>query len=460
MRAKVTSFLACLFLLGCESAGDVAPSDAERPKSIGSFSNVAMKSFTSRAKSSKVFRANTDIANEFLDLNFKLESGADLRVMTRFEGPVTVAFTRSAPSYAQRDLKKLVSRLRKEAGINITMKPAGSKASITIDRISPAQLSAVVPNAACFVIPNVANLRELKKARRAPRVDWGRIVRRTQATVFMPDNIPPQEIRDCLHEEIAQALGPLNDLYRAPDSVYNDDNFHSALTPYDMLILRALYAPELKTGQTRSEVRARIFTLIDRLNPSGRGYAIKDAVSTPRSWVDLIETALGPSSSYATRINSIDRAIAQARGGRMNDHRLGFAQYARGRLRSGKDPEAAANDYFRAYALFKKLFGDDDIHTAKVSVQMASLAFSAGNLNTARDFIQSAVPAAKRAENATLLFKLLAIEAEIEDFEGNKSKAKSIRKEAIGWGKYGLGKAEKISRVLQLVSELRPGTGS
>jgi len=33
----------------------------------------------------------------------------------------------------------------------------------------------------------------------------------------------PQEVRDCLHEELAQALGPLNDLYRLPDSVFNDD---------------------------------------------------------------------------------------------------------------------------------------------------------------------------------------------------------------------------------------------
>ena len=48
--------------------------------------------------------------------------------------------------------------------------------------------------------------------------------------VFLPGDVSPQEIRDCLHEELAQALGPVNDLYRLTDSVFNDDNFNTVLT--------------------------------------------------------------------------------------------------------------------------------------------------------------------------------------------------------------------------------------
>jgi hypothetical protein len=76
--------------------------------------------------------------------------------------------------------------------------------------------------------------------------------------VFMPADVAPQEVRDCLHEEVAQAIGPLNDLYRLPDSVFNDDNFHTVLTGFDMLILRATYAPELRSGMTRAEVAAAL----------------------------------------------------------------------------------------------------------------------------------------------------------------------------------------------------------
>jgi hypothetical protein len=66
--------------------------------------------------------------------------------------------------------------------------------------------------------------------------------------VFIPSDVSPQEVRDCLHEEVAQALGPLNDLYRLPDSVFNDDNFHAVLTGFDMLILRTYYDAELPTA--------------------------------------------------------------------------------------------------------------------------------------------------------------------------------------------------------------------
>lgn len=45
--------------------------------------------------------------------------------------------------------------------------------------------------------------------------------------MFIPNDTSAQEIRDCLNEELAQALGPLNDLYRLSDSVFNDDNMHT-----------------------------------------------------------------------------------------------------------------------------------------------------------------------------------------------------------------------------------------
>ena len=78
-------------------------------------------------------------------------------------------------------------------------------------------------------------------------------------------------MRDCLAEEITQALGPANDLYRLPDSIWNDDNFHGMATPFDMLILRALYQPELQSGMTRPEVAAALPGVLDRVNPEGRG---------------------------------------------------------------------------------------------------------------------------------------------------------------------------------------------
>ena len=94
-------------------------------------------------------------------------------------------------------------------------------------------------------------------------------------SLFIPSDASPQEIRDCLHEEFAQGLGPLNDLYRLPNSVFNDDNIHTILTDFDMMVLRATYAPELRSGMTRAEVAARLPAILRRINPAGEGVAYR-----------------------------------------------------------------------------------------------------------------------------------------------------------------------------------------
>ena len=108
--------------------------------------------------------------------------------------------------------------------------------------------------------------------------------------IFLPNDASPQEARDCLHEELAQAIGPLNDLYRLPDSVFNDDNVHTVLTGFDMLILRAYYAPELRSGMTRAQVAAKLPAILSRYNPAGDNLSPVHASETPRAWINAIQT--------------------------------------------------------------------------------------------------------------------------------------------------------------------------
>ncbi len=92
----------------------------------------------------------------------------------------------------------------------------------------------------------------------APRWIGRRVTEREKAAIFVPADTSPQEVRDCLHEELAQAMGPLNDLYQLPNSVFNDDNFNTVLTSFDMMMLRMHYAPELHSGMTQAEVAGRL----------------------------------------------------------------------------------------------------------------------------------------------------------------------------------------------------------
>ena len=279
-------------------------------------------------------RSNAQIARDFIDLAFRMESGRELPVLSRFEGPITVAVAPGAPATLGPDLDRLLARLRNEADIDIR-RTSASTGSITIQTMPRARMQRVVPQAACFVVPRVSSWRGFRSARGSNQLDWTTLTTRDRIAVFIPSDVPPQEIRDCLHEEIGQAIGPLNDLYRLPDSVFNDDNFHAVLTGFDMLILRAYYDPALQAGMSRDAVEAALPAILARLNPRGQRARGADLPPTPRSWVDLIETALGPGTPPGRRRGAAQEALqfAQARG--WNDTRLGFAYFALGRLSLG-----------------------------------------------------------------------------------------------------------------------------
>ena len=239
-------------------------------------------------------RGNSEMVHDFLELGFAMESGRPIAAFSRFEGPVQVVTRGTAPALAMTDLDRLIGRLRGEAGIDIRRGETLVEGDnvITLEFMPRRQMQAVVPSAACFVVPNVAGWSEFVANRRSPAIDWTQVVIRTRAAVFIPSDTTPQEIRDCLHEEIGQALGPLNDLFRLSDSIFNDDNFETTLTGFDMLLLRVWYAPELQPGMTRDQVAARLPVLFNRLNPAGRGRGGVVAGDTPRAWQQAIEQAL------------------------------------------------------------------------------------------------------------------------------------------------------------------------
>ena len=257
-----------------------------------------MKSFGAHSPTT-VPKSNNDLSLDFIELAFRMESGKDLSVLTRFEGPVSIRVTGAPPPTLRPDLSRLINRLRTEAGVDISPTDAPG-ANITVEAVSRSKIRNVLPQAACFVAPNVGSLDEYKRARRSPQTNWSLMTTRTRVAIFVPNDASPQEVRDCLHEEIAQALGPLNDLYRLPDSVFNDDNVHTVLTGFDMMILRAFYDPALKSGMSRGQVANALPGIFARINPGGTS-------TRPR---------------FATRVNGTLRSKARwGRGAQMGNAR-------------------------------------------------------------------------------------------------------------------------------------------
>lgn len=407
-------------------------------------------------------RPNAEIAQDFLDLSFVLESGRVLPVLTRFEGPVSVRVAGRVPPSLMPDLRALMTRLQREAGIDIALTDA-AQANITIEAVPRARMQRTVPGAACFVVPRVTSWAEFTRARRSPVLDWTTLPRRDTVAVFVPSDVAPQEIRDCLHEELAQALGPLNDLYSVPDSVFNDDNIHAVLTGFDMLILRATYDPVLQSGMTRAAVAARLPGILARLNPAGERAAAprrnERRNDTPPEWTAAITAALTGTLAPARRAAAAERAVIIARAQGWTGPRAGFADYAYGRLQLGQNP-ARALAAFRQAARVYRAAPDMRIHEAHVAVQLAAFALGAGDADTTLVIVDDAIPTAAAHENAALLATLMMLRAEALDLAGRREDAAATRLDSLGWARYGFGSDNEVRERLRDVAALGPARQS
>jgi Protein of unknown function (DUF2927) len=401
-------------------------------------------------------RGNAGIARDFLELSFRMESGRSLPAFSRFEGPVTVRLTGDVPQSAAVDLERLLARLQVEADLDIRA-TTDPDASITVEFLPRSRIQATYANVACFVIPGVSDWGGFRARRNAPETDWETLVVRTRMAIFIPSDGPAQEARDCLHEELAQALGPVNDLFRLSDSVFNDDNFQNTLTGFDMLVLRATYAPELRAGMNEDQVAARLPEVLARLHPQGGGVGGGSAGPTPRQWTNAIEVALGGRSGLPAREQAARQAIAIAQEAGWHDARLALGYFALGRLLLTRDPDTALASFATAGRIYRSLPGGM-VHAAHVEMQLAAYDLTQGDHARALARIKAVLPIVAQSENAALMATLLMMQAEALERTGHPEDAAAVRLDSLGWGRYGFGSDAQVrARMAEIAVLARRG---
>lgn len=385
-------------------------------------------------------RPNAEMARDFLELGFAMESGRPIAQFSRFEGPVRVTTRGAAPEQGLADLDRLLARLRTEAGVDIERAseiPEDTN-TITVEFLPRRQMQSVVPSAACFVVPNVSDWSEFVANRRSSAIDWTRVTTRTRATVFVPTDTTPQEIRDCLHEEIGQALGPLNDLFRLSDSIFNDDNFQTTLTGFDMLLLRVWYAPELHPGMTRDQVAARLPVLFNRLNPAGRRHDGLNAGITPRAWQQAIEQALASNGGLNQRRAGAARALSLARSQNWTDNRLALSLMLNARLAPRDQGQEALDALLASAEIYRRAPGGE-VHAAHIDMHLAVQALASAQSDMVLELTARAIPVAERSENAAFLASLGFIRAEALALQGRTAEAERLRLDSLPAARYGFG---------------------
>lgn len=397
-------------------------------------------------------RSNAQIAQDILELGFRLESGRAIPFFSRFEGPVALRLTGAVPPLAATETDRLITRLRNEARLD--MRRTDGAAQITVEFVPRAQMRRMVPDASCFVIPNVASWDEFRTNPRGAHLDWTQIIQREKALVVTPADSTVQEMRDCLHEEVAQALGPLNDLYRIAETVWNDDNFQTSLTGFDMLVLRVWNHPELRPGMTRDEVGARLPAILTRLNPQGqrRGTVPLDPIPTPAAWTVAIESALG-SPTRRRSFGHAQDALRIALGQGWEDERLAFSLFLAARFAPPGEGEQALDALIGAAGIYHSRPGGQ-VPRAHVDLHLAAQALGAGQYPLVLRLTDTAIGPARRTENGALLSSLMLLRAQALERMGRQTEAERLRQDAVPFAVYGFGSVEAATNRREEIAAL------
>lgn len=436
---KALPILGLAFALAACSAGERGPIAPPQAVAVQSRA-VSSAALFGPPRPYAPARSNAQIAQDILELGFRLESGREIPQFSRFEGPVTLRLTGVVPPLAATETDRLIERLRNEADLNI--RRTDGPANITVEFVPRAQMRRLVPEAACFVLPNTESWAQFRQAPRGAHLDWAQITVREKALVIAPSDSTVQEMRDCLHEEVAQSLGPLNDLYRIGETVWNDDNFQTALTGFDMLVLRVWNHPDLRPGMTRAEVEARLPALLARLNPQGarRGTAPLDPIPTPAAWTLAVEGALGSTNrrrSFALAQNAL--RIALTRG--WDDERLAFSLFLAARFAPPGEGEQALDALISAAAIYGSRPGGQ-VPRAHVELHLAAQALGAGQYPLVLRLTENAITPARRSENGALLSSLMLLRAQALERLGRRSEAERLRIDAVPFAVFGFGSEE------------------
>jgi len=384
---------------------------------------------------------NASLARLFAVMTHELEGRSRRPHLVRYEGPISVGMEGPGAERFAEFLDGYLAMLRRNAGITITRGPAPYNLHLRF--VDGARFARTLPAAACVIAagdilwdafaadPLAASA---QAAARAERID--------RMTIFIPDDLRPHQARNCLLEEVPQALGMSNDLYGLGASSFNDDGAHLWPTKLDYLLLRLLYAPEMTSGIDRRETERRALAVLDRINPAGR-----DAPPLPllrrtglERWSVLIARVFSRESTMRERIEDIDKALvlieAQAPNSAQHCHTLVTA----GRVLSRPDPARALALLDAAQRVCDAAHGASDIRHARIRLEAACALARLGRYDEVIATAESVWPVVAAHGQDERLAALYTLQADaLADSKPGSARAASVLALADAWNAYAVG---------------------
>ncbi len=215
--------------------------------------------------------------DEFSDQGGKLVEGGAQQALHRWQGPVRVSITFSPGIQAERQARitaetsVYLARLSRLTGLPISLASAAPNFSVMI--LSPADRRAAAPGIRAFAPgtsePALRSVLFMKPDIYCTAFSYstGKSPVYDKSLAVIRSELPDLMTKACLHEEIAQGLGLVNDSPKARPSIFNDNEEFALLTPQDEMMLRILYDRRLHPGMSMAEARPIVETIAAELLP-------------------------------------------------------------------------------------------------------------------------------------------------------------------------------------------------
>lgn len=217
----------------------------------------------------------TALHDEYSRENGRLVARVQPAALRRWEVPVNMQIEYGASiSPAQRgrisnDIRGFAARLQKASGHPVAVTQSGGNFQILLlsedeRRASAPRIAALMPGIPASDVQALTNL--------APQnyctvfaYSRGNSSAYVRALAVIRSELPNRLMLSCIHEELAQGMGPANDSPTVRPSIFNDDEEFALLTYHDELLLRILYDPRLRPGMLEAEARPIVLQIAREL---------------------------------------------------------------------------------------------------------------------------------------------------------------------------------------------------
>ena len=265
----------CFLLLGAAVSGCAGSISRDTYAGLASNLQASGKLRTDPAPADAPFGAE-DLIRTFRDIAFsyefhfrdgKIVNERLSKPLHRWRGQIRYKLQGDAITQADaREVADLTARLRALTGLEFVQTEGKHDMLITIaTKTGQAQLSAEFERREMPVYKERYDL-----WRQTPTWICGATLshytdgsnRLAYAHIFMGAELTGILRTACLHEEIVQSLGLMNDSDAARPSIFNDDQEFATLTDHDALLLSVLYDPALDSGMAEDEAMPIVRRLV------------------------------------------------------------------------------------------------------------------------------------------------------------------------------------------------------